>query len=78
MEPRAVNSQGLFPDLKDGHDGCREGVKVCWGVVFKDEPVKKMGHVRTVWSLKSRAESSIYFIFFSQRKINPPLLRLAG
>lgn len=52
---------GLSPDLKDGHDGCRKGVKVCRGVVFKDEPVRKIWHI---WSLK--------ILFFSQREINRP------
>lgn len=30
----------LLTDLEDGHDGCREGVKVRGCVVLKDEPVE--------------------------------------
>lgn len=49
----------LVTDLKHGHDGCRKGVKICWRVVFEDEPVAGTGLTKR-W--ESKAE--LCFILF--------------
>lgn len=50
----------LLTDLKDGHDGCRKGIKVCWCVVLKDEPVTK-----TKWTKRWEKIVNHCFILFS-------------